>query len=97
MMMSAIARLIMYKLFIVLSFGFDTNDFIMIKLPITVNKLFMVFKNSCFYSGSHDSNSFQHKFKPFRRSSEHGHENTFDNHLTNTNRKSSKGCLYLSI
>jgi len=59
MMMSAIARLIIYKLFIVLSFGFDTNDFIMIKLPITVNKLFMAFKNLRFYSGCHDCNGLQ--------------------------------------
>ena len=58
MMMSAIARLIMYKLFIVLSFGFDTNDFIMIKLPITVNKLFMAFKNSGSYSGCHVGDNF---------------------------------------
>ena len=44
MMISAMARLMMYKLFIVLSFGFETNDFIMIKLPMTVNKLSMAIK-----------------------------------------------------
>ena len=47
MIMSAIARLIIYKLFIVRSFGLDTNDFIMIKLPITVSKLFGVLKSKC--------------------------------------------------
>ena len=44
--MSAMARLIMYKLFMVRNFGFDTNDFIMIRLPITVSKLFTVIQSS---------------------------------------------------